>query len=113
MEIKENQRYILFKIIAEEEIDQNQLIKVLWRQLFQLYGEFGTSQTGLWMIEYDKNRGYGIIRTNTDALPMVRTTLAIIRQVNGKRCILVTLGTSGTIKALKKKHFQKINKDAQ
>ncbi|MFX1295546.1 MAG: Rpp14/Pop5 family protein [Promethearchaeota archaeon] len=103
MEIKERQRYLLFKIIADKRIEQQRLINAIWRQLFQLYGEFGTSQTGLWLVEYQDN--YGILRTNISSLLMVRTTLAVIHKINEKNCILFVQGISGTIESLKRNHF--------
>ena len=104
---KERQRYLLIRIITEGDIEEQQLIRAIWRNIFSLYGEYGTSRTGLWLIEYEKNK-YGILRTNTEALQMVRTSLAVMRQIEGNNCILVIEGVSGTIEALKKKHFAKI-----
>ncbi len=113
MENKERQRYILFRVIADEQIDQDKLIQVIWRNIFQLFGETGTSQTGLWLVEYDLQKGYGILRTNVESLHIVRSTLAVIKNVDGKNCILASLGVSGTINSLKEKHLSKINSTAQ
>ena len=107
MDGKERQRYLLIKIINEGDIEEQQLIRAIWRNISSLYGEYGTSRTGLWLIEYEKNK-YGILRTNTEALQMVRTSLAVMREIEGNNCILVVEGVSGTIEALKKKHFAKI-----
>ncbi|HUX99524.1 MAG TPA: Rpp14/Pop5 family protein [Candidatus Deferrimicrobium sp.] len=104
MIIKERQRYILFKIVSDGEIGEQQVIRAVWRHLFQLYGEFGTSQTGLWLIEYKANE-YGIIRTNISSLPMVRTTLAVIHTIEGRNCLCSVQAVSGTIKSLKTKHL--------
>jgi len=109
---KERQRYLLIRIIADGEIGEQQLIRAIWRNLSSLYGEYGTSRTGLWLIEYDRNK-YGILRTNTEALTMVRSALAVIRQIEGTNCLLVVEGVSGTIEALKKKHLVKIKLDTQ
>ncbi len=111
MENKERQRYLLFKIIANGRIEKDRLIQVIWRQLFQLYGETGTSKTGLWLAEFDEEGNYGILRTNIDALTMVRTTLASIRRIDEVKCILTSVATSGTISALKRKHLDKLNTD--
>lgn len=111
MEDKERQRYILFKIITDGKIEERSLIRAIWRNLFQLYGDFGASQTGLWLTEYETKK-YGIIRTNIQALPMVRTTLAVIRKINGVNCMFIIQGVSGTIKALKEKHMSKIKPEA-
>lgn len=108
MDTKERQRYLLIKIIAEGDIEEKQLIRAIWRNISSLYGEYGTSQTGLWLIEYEKNK-YAILRTNTEALQMVRTSLAVMRQIEETNCILVVEGVSGTIEGLKKKHFVKIH----
>jgi RNase P/RNase MRP subunit POP5 len=105
-----SEEYLLIKIIAEGDIGEQQLIRTIWRNISSLYGEFGTSRTGLWLIEYERNK-YGILRTNTEALPMVRTSLAVIRQIEGNNCILIVEGVSGTIEALKKKHLAKIKLD--
>lgn len=112
MDTKERQRYLLIKIITDGEIEEQQLIRAIWRNLSSLYGEYGTSRTGLWLIEYEKNK-YGILRTNTQALTMVRTSLAVIRQVEGNNCLMVVEGVSGTIEALKKKHLAKIKLTVQ
>jgi RNase P/RNase MRP subunit POP5 len=108
MDTKERQRYLLIKIITDGDIGEQQLIRAIWRNISSLYGEYGTSRTGLWLIEYERNK-YGILRTNTEALTMVRTSLAVIRQIEGNNCLLVIEGVSGTIQALKKKHLTKIN----
>jgi len=110
VENKEHQRYILFKIIADGEIQKQRLIQIIWRHLFQLYGETGTGQTGLWLAEFDKNQKYGILRTNVETLPMVRSTLAVIRRIDEVNCIFASIATSGTINALKKKHLNKITR---
>ena len=102
MENKERQRYLLFQLISEGNIEKAELIRSVWRQLHQLYGEVGTSQTGLWLIEYEKNR-YGIIRTNIKSLQMIRTTLAVIQNIEGVKCMFVIHGVSGTIKSLRRK----------
>ncbi|TFG06018.1 MAG: hypothetical protein EU536_00310 [Promethearchaeota archaeon] len=107
MEDKEHQRYILFELIADSMIDEKDLIRTIWRNLFQLYGDVGASNTGLWLVEYEKNK-YGIIRTNDHAVTMIKATLAIIRQVNGIKCIFSVKGVSGTIKSLKEKHLSKV-----
>jgi len=109
---KERQRYLLIKIITDGEIGEQQLIRAIWRSLSSLYGEFGTSRTGLWLIEYERNR-YGILRTNIQALTMVRTSLAVIRQIEGNNCLMVVEGVSGTIEALKRKHLAKIKLNMQ
>jgi len=107
MEDKERQRYILFELISDSRIEERELIRAVWRNLFQLYGDVGASNTGLWLIEYENNK-YGIIRTNVQAVTMIKATLAIIRQINGISCIFSVKGVSGTIKSLKEKHLAKI-----
>ena len=112
MEGKERQRYILFKTISEDPINEKDLIRAIWRNLYQLYGDVGAAKTGLWLVEYDKGR-YGIIRTNIQGLDMVKATLAMIRRIDQHDCILSVIATSGTIHALKKKHLEKINSASQ
>ncbi len=112
----ERHRYIVFEIISERnDINEDNIKSTLWNQIFRLFGEFGTSQTGLWIIYYDKENKRGVIRTSLKYYENVRAALVMITSIFGKQdersgrkdhdVIFHVLGVSGTIKTIKEKYF--------
>jgi RNase P/RNase MRP subunit POP5 len=72
----------------------------VWGAVTQLYGEYGASLTNLALINYYEKGKVVVLRTNLGALDNVRTALASITSVVGKRVAVHVLAVSGTIKAL-------------
>ena len=98
----ERQRYILFRIIKEEDfqIDQQDILKSIWQSIWRYFGMREANKTGLWILELDGE--FGIIRCSGNTKEIVITALALITEVTGKRVIFSPIKTSGTIKAIKK-----------
>ena len=105
----EKHRYIAFEIISKNnEITQDQVIKTIWNQLYKIYGEYGTSKIGLWLIYFDPQSRKGVLRCSLKELDKLRTVLATITSFGKKKhpeVIIFVLGISGTIKSIKEKYF--------
>jgi len=83
-------------------------LKTVWNQLYSLYGEYGTSKMGLWLIYFDPDSKKGVLRCSLNELDKLRTVLATItsfRRHKDPEVIIYILGISGTIKSIKKKYF--------
>ncbi|MFX1323940.1 MAG: Rpp14/Pop5 family protein [Promethearchaeota archaeon] len=101
---KERQRYILFKIINEEDLvlNQNLILKSIWKSIWRYFGMKEANKIGLWLVELNLNKFYGIIRFSHETKEVIITALTMIQDIDGKRVILSPLKTSGTLKTLKK-----------
>jgi len=120
----ERHRYIVFEIITDRnDIDEEIIKNTLWNQIFRLFGEYGTSQTGLWIIYYDLENKRGVIRTSLKFYENVRSALALITSMfvkqddktkrNNHNVIFHVLGVTGTIKTIKEKYFFVPNKNEE
>ena len=120
----EKHRYIVFEIITDsDDITEEKINYTLWNLIYRLYGEAGTSQTGLWMIYYDNEHKMGVIRASLNFYENIRAALALIRKIYDKydnrgqktseKVIFHVLGVSGTIKTIKEKYFQVPNKSKE
>jgi len=78
-------RYISFQ--ASPEIPNVEFMK--------FFGEFGFSKISFKVLEYDRNKNYGIIRCNRDYVEKVRGFFALLNPR------IKSLRTSGTIKTLR------------
>ncbi|MFQ6125362.1 MAG: Rpp14/Pop5 family protein [Candidatus Heimdallarchaeota archaeon] len=117
----ERTRYIIFEILSSYEITFRELIYTIWREISALFGESGSSKTGLWltalknitleeetnlMKELSKLHIYrGSLRTNHQSTNIIRTALAFISDINGKPACFSVLRISGTMKTVQKKYL--------
>lgn len=109
LKTKERQRYILFQIISDNLIVKKKLIlKTLWSSIWRYFGLKGANKMGLWLVELNNEKNYGIIRVSQYSKEMAITALALIKNINGKNIILSPINTSGTLKSLKKKNSELI-----
>ena len=101
----ERRRYIVFKIIREPEasLDQNNILKAIWKSIWRYFGMREANKIGLWLVELDLKEDYGIIRFSYETKEVIITALTLVQEINGKRVIFSPIKTSGTINALKKK----------
>ena len=96
-------RYFLVEIESSRAIDENELMRGIWKMIYQLFGEYGASQTGLHKIAYDSNKRMAILRCHLKALDMVRASITAITRINDVQVALRVLALSGTLRALHKK----------
>ncbi len=117
----ERTRYITFEILCSFEITFRELISSIWKEISTLFGESGSSKTGLWLMslenisleertdltrELSKIHLYrGSLRTNHQSTDIVRTALAFISNINGKPALFSVLRISGTMKTVQKKYL--------
>jgi RNase P/RNase MRP subunit POP5 len=96
-------RYLAVSIDSEETLGSHDFMDAVWGAVSKLFGEYGASQAGLSLIDYDAANKLAIVRTGHTTLEMVRTALASISQVGKKPVAMHVLAVSGTIKALQKR----------
>lgn len=96
-------RYLALQIDSTEKFSSKEFMDSVWSAILKLYGEYGASQTGLTLIDYDDERQLAIIRIVHTALKMIRASLATITKIEEKPTSIHVLTVSGTIKALNKK----------
>ena len=101
---KERQRYLLFKIITENEIiiEERDLIKAIWSSIWRYFGMKEATKTGLWLLELNIEQNYGILRCSHETKESIISALTLITTINGERIVVSPIKTSGTVKAIKK-----------
>ena len=103
----ERNRYILFKIIKEENLnfEHQVILNSIWKSIWRFFGMKEANKVGLWLIEYNEDKGLGIIRCAHHTKELIITSLSLVNEISGKRIILSPIKTSGTIKTIKKFQF--------
>jgi len=96
-------RYLALKIESEEPVSERNLIEAIWGSILQLFGEYGASQTNLYLVEFNPADGYAILRCSHKTVDMVRASLAAVTRVNEKFVSVHIVRVSGTLRALRRK----------
>ncbi|MFX1370226.1 MAG: Rpp14/Pop5 family protein [Promethearchaeota archaeon] len=94
---------MLFKIIKENNIDltQNALLKSIWQSIWHYFGLKEANKIGLWLLDFNLEKGYGIIRCSHQTKEIIISALSFVREINETNVILSPLKTSGTIRSIK------------
>jgi RNase P/RNase MRP subunit POP5 len=84
-------------------LEEDDVKDAVWNAVFQLFGEYGASKAGLFLINYDKQKKEAVLRCSHKALPVVHAAIVSITKIKDKPAALHVLKISGTIKSLSKK----------
>jgi ribonuclease P/MRP protein subunit POP5 len=95
--LREKKRYIVYKIISEEKIDNNQAQKEIKNQCLRFLGELGYAKAGIQLIKPN------IIRVTTKYLDQTKMALGLIKNINNKKVIVDVIGVSGILKKAREK----------
>ena len=95
-------RYLAVQIDCEAVV-QRDFLDAVWAAVTRLYGEYGASQTGLSLIDFNEEKKTGTIRVSLVMLQQVRAATASITRIQGKEAALHVTAISGTIKSLHEK----------
>jgi len=88
---------------SDQPLKEKDMMDAIWDMVYQLFGEFGASQTGLYKIRWDDEKRILVVRCSHKALEMVRAAVAAVTMINGRSCALHVVAVSGTLKALQNK----------
>lgn len=96
------QRYLALKIESAGSFEEEDIKDAVWSAVIQLFGEYGASQAGLFLVQYDKQRKEAVLRCSHKALPMVHASIVSVTKIGDKPVAMHVLRVSGTLRALKK-----------
>ncbi len=96
-------RYLAIQVDSENLFEGDDIKNAVWNNVLQLFGEYGASKTGLFLISYDETKKQAVLRCSHKALPMVHAAVASITRIKEQPTTIHVLKISGTIKALDKK----------
>jgi len=96
-------RYLALKVECEGLVEQREVLDAVLNAFLRLFGEVGLSQAGLYLVSFDRERKYAVLRCSHKALPMVRAAVASMTKIGNQPATVHVQRVSGTLKALNKK----------
>lgn len=99
---KLRKRYIVFSVISGEKLSKKEIEESIRKKIGKIYGIIGVAKTDPQVVFYDPSIKKGIIRTSHKEKELVIAALSLVREINGKKALIIPLKTTGTIKKAKK-----------
>ncbi len=102
--LREKKRYVGFVVESKDNLDLKQVQEAIEASMKELVGNLGIANAGLLFLKDWKNNR-GIIRISTKNVDQLKASLALIKEINGKKVIVKSLGVSGVVDKLRKLYF--------
>lgn len=99
--LKQKKRYVVFEIIAKDKLVYRDVKKAIKQTLLTFLGELGYAKAGIMFIDKYKNK-HGLIKVNHKHVNELKAGLTLVKKICGKKVIVKSVITSGTIKKLSK-----------
>lgn len=99
---KLRKRYIVFTIVSEHSFSRKEIEEAVRKNINKVYGFIGLARADPKLVYYEPSLKKGVIRTSHLEKELVITALSLVREVNGKKLVIIPLKTTGTIKRAKK-----------
>ncbi len=105
--LKENPRYILFKIKSSSVFSRLDAEKGILSEYKRFLGELGIGKAGLKFMSFDKKNQLGVLRTNSKYLDETKAALTLVKKLKSKNAKINVLKVSGMLNKLHIETFKK------
>jgi ribonuclease P/MRP protein subunit POP5 len=103
--LKERKRYLAFEVISKEKMDNfSSISSAVLAKTKEFLGELGLAKAGIWLLpdKWNSSRQTGIIRVSHKYLNELKTSLALIKNIDNSQVIFRSIGVSGMLNKTKR-----------
>lgn len=104
--LREKKRYLVYKVIADGEITENEISKSILRECLQFLGELGVSKAGILLVHDLCTTRHGVLKVNTPYVNEVKMSLGLIKTINGKPVVISIIGVTSTLKKAQTRYLE-------
>ena len=100
--LREDQRYLKFKIHSEEDVEFSDVVEAIWDSALGFLGEKELSRADPWIMKnlYSSEKQEGVIKINSKAEEDFRASILFISEISGSKAFVSVEQVSGTVKSL-------------
>lgn len=101
--LKEKNRYLVIKVHSTRKFSKDNIIRALWDNAFENIGAFDISKSSFWLMDFDKDKQKGILRTNNKKEQKVRASITLLQRIKNEKAFISIIKESGTLKKAREK----------
>ncbi len=101
---RRRRRYIAFCISTEDgvQLDPNKVERTIIEAMTRLGGVLGVAEAKPQLVYYDAKSNCGVFRVTYMSKHLAIAAMGFVRNIGGKKVVIIPLRTSGTVKRAKK-----------
>ena len=97
--MRPRRRYLAVRLHADGSLpSESSFRNAIWHQLQELFGEFGVSRIGFWVVAYHPLESAAVLRCQHDQVRPLRAALATLTTIGTTSLIIQVVGISGTLR---------------
>lgn len=91
-------RYVVLRLVSSDVLKKEEVEDALSKVFIRFFGEAGYVKANPKLVFFDEKRGSCIVRINHIYVRALVSILWMIRDINGKECLVIPVKTTGTIR---------------
>lgn len=106
--LREKKRYIAFEVLSEKKLSNELPVRAaIMGQSLEYLGYSRVSESGIAFLsdQFDVPHQRGILRVSHRYLDSARCILAMIREIDGKKAMVRSIGVSGILKKTRERYI--------
>jgi len=105
---KPRKRYVVFSLICEGDVSRNSLEKAVMEKIAEYYGQSLLHKASPYIVFFDEKTRRGVIRVTHLYVNHVIAAIGFIKNIGGKKCIVIPIRTTGTLKKAREYFAKKL-----
>ncbi|MFH1788457.1 MAG: Rpp14/Pop5 family protein [Candidatus Altiarchaeota archaeon] len=101
--LRERNRYIVIELSSKGRLAREDVVKSAWNTILRFLGEWHAGETGFNFMDWDAEKGRGIIRVNHKNVKPVHAALTLVKEAGKTPVRPRILGVAGTLKKARTK----------
>jgi len=100
---RRGRRYLLVKIVANKAMTKKAFSLSLVAAVEHLFGHIGLAEISPQIVSYDQECSTALVKCSRESVQKLRSTLALITEIENSPAAAFVLRTSGTIRGLRQR----------
>ncbi len=105
--LRMRKRYIAFRVESDTAFKREEVVKAILSSALGAFGELRVAEANITVLDFDEEEQQGFLVCTHTSVPLAIASLSMVSEIAGERVHLRPLGTSGTVKALKRKFLNR------
>lgn len=99
--LRKKKRYILFKLLCDKKLSENDVNFAINEVMLSLFGSFGSAEINSKLIEWRLQENTGILECERSSVKKAVTALQFLKEIKGMQVLPNIISVSGTLKSLR------------
>ncbi|NOZ58982.1 MAG: hypothetical protein GXO66_05340 [Euryarchaeota archaeon] len=105
--LRMRKRYIAFCVESDRAFSREEVARAIFSSALSMFGEAGVAEMSLTLLDFDEGEQEGFVVCSHRSVAQAIAALSLVSEISGERVHLRSLGTSGTVRALRRKFLNR------